>query len=177
MRVNGVLLMWLWALALAVPVWAAEPAQLPVAVVDLERILRDSQMAKSAREKLEGDVKSARTEIEKRGQEVSRLGEELKQQAALLSAAAIETKQESFAKKQREFQRMYQDYRENLERRNTKLLEELLRQIRKSAAEVAEANGYGVVLERGRMPAVFVSQRLDITNQVIESLNKKKESL
>jgi outer membrane protein len=124
---------------------AALPAT-RIAVVNSERILRESGPAKAAKLKTMSDG------LDKSGPTMSTADRSLKQsQLAQLDA---------------DFQRKQREFREDLNQRRNEELAAVLDRANKVIKAIAEQEHYDLILQE----AVYVSPRIDITDQVIKVL-------
>jgi Skp family chaperone for outer membrane proteins len=101
----------------------------------------------------------------------------LQKQSGVLSGSALEGRKEALAKKQRDAQKTFQDTQEELAKVNDREIRKVREEIKKVVDEVADDRGYSFVFERDRQSVVFASDRLDITVEVIQRLDKKKVDL
>src|SRR5215218_1964010 len=81
------------------------------AVIDYQRVLRDSKAAQSIRDQVEARRKLFQDQISKEEQRLTDAEKEMTKQRAVLSAEAFSNKREDFQKKVTEVQRMVQDRR------------------------------------------------------------------
>jgi outer membrane protein len=161
------------------PVLAPLPlyAEGEIYVVDVQRVINDSVLGKAARAKIQAEATSREARLEKIKNEVQAQRAELEKQARLLAADALEQRQESLQRKERELARAVQDEREELGKRNDIILERVVRTVDEVTADLAKQNGYDVVLERDRQLVLYVSKQFDITDRVIAGVDKKKVAL
>lgn len=144
-------------------------ADYKVAVVDVERIMRESGPAVRATQKLE-------KEFENRRSEMQRIATQGKALETILSRNNIaETERKA---KERELVKLNQDYqrlqREFNEDRNTRMNEEIAaiqERARAAIKHIAETEKYDLILTEQEV--LFRSRRLDITEKIIKQLNDK----
>lgn len=153
-----------------------EPTSLGMRVVDMARVLQESATGKRARDQLERELSPARKKVEQLKQEVEQLQSELRKQAALLHGAALEKKQVSLENKRKDFQRAAQDLREEGVRRNKLVLGKVITAIREISSELGQAKGYEVLVEKDERVIIYNSSRVDVTDEVIKSLDSKSLS-
>lgn len=152
-------------------------AENSIYVVDIQRVINESELGKAARAKIEADAKVREGRVEKLKKEVEQQRGELEKQAKLLSADALELRREALSKKEREFARSVQDEREELQKRQGIVLERVVKNIDEVTAELAQKGGYDVVLEKDRQVVLYVDPSFDLTGRVIDGLNKRKVTI
>lgn len=151
----------------------SEAKQLGVVIVDIQKVLSESVVGKAARSDLEAQLKKGQLKVAEAQSDFDRLRSEFEKQASVLSAAARDEKRETLSKKQRELQRLSEDLRADLARRNEAAMMRVGQQIQGVIDEIAREKGYSFVLERDKQSVVFASERIDITSDVIEVLNTR----
>lgn len=145
-----------------------------IAVVDIQQLLVASKAAKSIQESAEAARKKYQKDVEK-------IEKGLKDTEAAIVKDREKLSKEEFIKKQQEFQKELIDGQKKVAEMNQKLdhaVAESLNKIREEivtiVAEMAEKNGYDLVISRQEV--VIVSKKMDITAAVMEALNKKLPS-
>jgi outer membrane protein len=151
-----------------------EAKQLAVAVVDIQKVLSESVVGKAARSDLEARLKKGQLRVSEAQADFDRLRSEFEKQLSVLSAAARDEKREALSKKQLELQRLSEDLRADLARRNEAAMARVGRRIQGVVDTIAREKGYSFVLERDKQMVVFASERIDITADVIEVLDTRE---
>lgn len=148
-----------------------------IAVVDTQRIVNESIVGKAARNNLEVEIKKGQAKLAQLKGDFEKQKSDLEKQAAILSGAALEAKREALSKKQVDLQRAYQDTQEQLARDNEREISKVVKQISTVVEELAKDRGYDFVFERDRQAVVFYSEKVDITAEVVQLLDKQKVAL
>ncbi|MCL6608468.1 MAG: OmpH family outer membrane protein [Geminicoccaceae bacterium] len=164
------------ALALLVRPAAAQPLPATVAaVVDHQRIMRDSKAAKSIQQQLEVRRKLYLDQLAKEEQRLAEVGKELARQRGVLAA-------EVFAQKRKEYEEAVQALQRASNERRRQLDEALgaannqVRQVLKEIVdELAEARGFNLVLPASAV--LLFSPKIDITEEVMARLDRKLPSV
>jgi outer membrane protein len=148
-----------------------------LAIVDVQRVVNDSIAGKAAKSNLEGQISKAKLKLAGLKSEFEKQKSELEKQSAILSGAALEQRKEALGKKQVEFQRAYQDMQQELAKANDKEIGKVIKQVNEVVQDLADKRGYAFVFEKDRQSVLFASGRIDITEEVISALDKKKVDL
>jgi outer membrane protein len=130
----------------------AEAQETRIAAVNSDRILRESAAAKAAQTKLE--------------QEFSKNG-------ATMAPADRASKQRDLSQLDQDFQRKQREFREDLNQRRNEELAAVLDRANKVIKQIAEQQHYDLIVQE----AVYVSPRIDITDQVLKALAANQASL
>jgi outer membrane protein len=155
----------------------SERIQASLAILDVQRVVVESDYGKAAKEKLESEFAAKKAEIQIQQNEVKTLAESLKKQSALLAPAALEAKVSAARDKEKAMLRNAQDLEEALAKRNGMLLEKLIRETDKVVAELAKEEEIDFVVEKDPRSVVYSNKSLEITDKVIDALNDRDISL
>ncbi len=148
-----------------------------IAVVDVQKVVNESIIGKAARSNLEREMQKAKVKLSALQADFEKQKGDLEKQSAVLSGAALEERREGLAKKQRDVQRTYQDMQEQLARLNDKEIKTVVDEVNTVVKEFAKDRSYEFVFERDRQAVVYAAPKLDITDEVIAKLDKKKVDL
>lgn len=148
-----------------------------VYVVDMQRVINESLVGKAARSNLEADAKKREAVLEKSRKELAKLGEDLQKQGALLSADALEEKRRVYAKRERDFQRLVEDQRAEVGKRQDAEMVKVIKEIDAAIAEVGAKGGYPFIIEKDPRLVLHANARLDLTAEVVKALDAKKVGL
>lgn len=168
---TAVLLAPLRAGAADAPAAAKKLAPPLTAVIDIQKILRESTAAQSVRTQLDKRRGKLRDEFAKLENELRSAEQELERQRSVLSADAFEEKRQAYEQRVGDAQRKADMSRRKLD----DAFQEALKQIQTAMLEVAEgvAQRMNLDLVLPRSQVIFVSQDLDITDPVLKGLNAK----
>jgi outer membrane protein len=148
-------------------------AEAKFAVVDLQKVLELSDAGINAQKEMASKIDSAGTDVEKEGESLMRMKEELENEAALLSAEAYADKVRAYENEYLEFQRKYEDYEYELYLMESELINTVMDDVVELIGELGQKEGYTVVLESRVSGVLYADDSIDITDEVIEALNKK----
>lgn len=140
-----------------------------IAVVDFRQIMQQSEDAKKAVEKLKKEFQDRENKIREAEAAIEKKQAKLKRDAAVMPAADQKKLEADILADQREVRRMEEDYQQDLTAAQDQALQQLLVEINKAIAKVAQKGQYDIVLEKNRVP--YVSSKLDVTEQIIKELN------
>lgn len=146
-----------------------------IAVLDIQRILRDSKAAKSIRPQVEKRKKQFQEEV--RGQEgkLRKADKDLQQQRAILAPEAYAKKRRAFEENARKARRSVQARKRQLEVAFGKAMEEVRRSLILIARDVAIERKINIVLPKS---VVLLSMKnLDITAEALKRLDEKLPSV
>ena len=135
---------------------SAQQAGVKIGFVSTERIMKDANPAKAAQAKIEQDFSRRDKELQDLNARLRSASEKLDKDASVLAES-------DRTRRQREF-------REDLNQRRNEELAAVLEKANRAIKEIAEREKFDLILQE----AVFVSPRMDITDQVVKQLNAGK---
>lgn len=140
-----------------------------IGFVDVGKLLEDSPQAVAARQKLRNEFAPRNEQLEAQHKEIAKLEEQLSTDADVMSEERIEELERSIQRRRRDFVRERDEVREDLGIRRNEELGKLQEQINEEVARIARAEGFDLVLTQA--VTLYASQRIDITDRVLESMD------
>ena len=173
----GILAMSVSTIIAAVPPSrAAEPLpQAVAAVVDYQRILRDSRAARSIREQVEGRRKLYLDQLSKQEQKLAEEDKALAAQRSVLAADVFQQKRREFETKVLELQKLGQERRRQLDNVAAAALNQVRQALIELIGALSDARGFNLVLPSSEL--LLFSPKIDITEEVLASLDRKLPSV
>ena len=148
-----------------------------IVIIDTQRVITESIIGKAAKNNLEVEIKKGQAKVAALKADFERQRSDLEKQSAILSGSALESRREELERKQVEFQSIFQDIQEKLARSNDAEISKVVSQINELVKALAQEKEYQFVFERDRKSVLFSSERIDITDEVVKSLDKKRVAL
>ena len=154
------------ALAMTLGVGVAHGQEARIAAVNSDRILRESSAAKAAQIKLEAEFAKRDKDLQDMAQKLKSTSDSLDKNGASLAPADRAEKQRELSQLDTDFQRKQREFREDLNQRRNEELAAVLDRANKVIKQIAEQQHYDLIVQE----AVYVSPRIDITDQVLKAL-------
>lgn len=144
-------------------------AELKVGVVNTERILKESAPAVRAAKKLEKEFAARDQEIQKLAKQFRDLQAYLERENVTISETERRNKERDLANLNRDLQRAQREFREDLNLRQNEERAQFQERVTRTINEFAEREKFDLIIQE----AVYISQRLDITEKVLKALADK----
>ncbi|MDR3412102.1 MAG: OmpH family outer membrane protein [Formivibrio sp.] len=144
-------------------------ADYKIAVVDVDRIMRESGPSLRATKKLEKEFEGRRNDMQRMTAQGKALEALLDKNT--LQEADRKTKERELVKLNQDFQRLQREFNED---RNTRMNEEIAaiqERARQAIKQIAESEKFDLVFQEGEI--LYRSSRIDITDKVIKLLGDK----
>ncbi len=166
-------LLLLVAMSLAVPSALAAGG---IAVIELQKVVRQSEAGKAAMAKLNKKLQKLQAELKQKQQEIKAFKEDLDKKGPLLSADAR-------AEKERQLQKMIRDYKEKsddaqfeMKQAESKVMEPIFKVIENVVNEYGKKHGYSLILEKNMPGLYYFAPSVDITDQIIKAYNARSQA-
>lgn len=147
--------------------FSATAQEFKVGIVNLDRIFREANSAKSAQTKLEQEFSKREKELTEGGAQLKTLSDKFEREAPTLAESQRNSRQRQLVDQDREFQRKRREFQEDLNTRKNEELQLVIERANKVVKTLAEAEKYDLILQE----SVYVNPKHDITDKVIKALN------
>ena len=138
-----------------------------IGIVNLDRIFREANSAKSAQAKLEQEFGKREKELSDVATQLKTLSDKYEREAPTLSETQRATRQKQLVDQDRDFQRKRREFQEDLNARKNEELQQVIERANRVVKTLAEAEKYDLIVQE----AVYVNPKHDITDKVLKSLN------
>ncbi|MCB0219143.1 MAG: OmpH family outer membrane protein [Chrysiogenetes bacterium] len=165
-------LLVLAALSFTAPTMARAAEGSKVAIVDLRRILLESEKGKKANAEMQAEFEKRKKALEKQQEQAMALQKELTEQELLLSAEMRERKSEELRRIAKDVQRRMSDYEEEIKRLDQKLTEKILSEVSDIIEAHAKKNKIDVIFDTTTAKPIYFDPSIDITDMVLKAYDK-----
>lgn len=150
--------------------WAQSCEVSKVAVVNPDRILRESAMAEQVSEQLRKEFASREMQLAKDAKELKKAVNDYHKKRANMAVLERTKLEHKLAEQERLLERAERELREDLNRRRHQELQVVLMRSNEIIARIAKEENYDLIVQE----AVYANPRIDITDRVIKLLGKGK---
>lgn len=145
--------------------------KIPVAVLDVQAILRNAKAVKSIRKQITKFGSKFEEEIEKERAEIRKANQELARQRTILSPDAFAEKRRKFEKRVIDVQRLVQKRQRELDKSRNLAMGLVNKAYTEIVSKMANENNLAVIIRKAQ--TAFTVKGLDITNEILTRLDKK----
>ncbi len=149
---------------------------LKIAVVDIQRVVRESRAGRDAMKVLQAKFERFKQDLEKKKRELERFKQELERRATLLSEEARMEEQRRYSKMLKELKEAEEEAQYELQREEKRLLKPILKKLEEVLKEFAEREGFDLILDKNTPGLYWVSERVDITQRLLKLFNERYET-
>ena len=151
---------------------AAHAADSIVAVVDRGRVISTCEAGKAAKKDLEALQEKKQNALAPMEQELDKLTQDFESQKFALSQDALEERRITIARKKSALERAVEEAREELAIAERKALQPIVQKVDGLLSQIGKERGLVMIMERSDPVLLYYNEALDITDVVIERLNK-----
>lgn len=148
-------------------------AEIKIGVVDLFKILNESEEGKKAVGELQSMVDSRQKTLEEKQKKIQALKEEYEKKKAVLSEDTRKSKEEEIERLGRDLQRTAADYQVELQKKQNEITQSMLKEIRQIINDYGKKEGYNLIFEKAEQLILYSTPEVDITDKIISLFNQK----
>jgi outer membrane protein len=153
-------------------------ADIKIGYIDSVRILAEYDVAEDAQQTLDNELKAWEEEAEQMHQEVVAMANELESQRLMLSEAKLQEKDAELRQRQQEYERFVQSIwgqEGRAVQRNVELTRPIIEKINEVLARIGEEEDFDIIFDAANGSIAYGKATLDMTERVLEELNKETE--
>lgn len=145
-----------------------------IGYIDLQKALNLSQAGVNAKQEISEQVKKYEEIVKEKQDALLLVKQDLEKQAVLLSDEAKAQKTREYQQQVKELERFTKDIQEELQQKDADYTKQILAEIFDIIDEIAKEGDYDVILEKTESSLLYGSERIDLTQKVIDSYNAKQ---
>ncbi|NIA08897.1 MAG: hypothetical protein GWP10_03815 [Nitrospiraceae bacterium] len=154
---------------------AVGTSQVKIAVINMQRVVRNSVAGRKVMERLNKKFESLQKKLQTKQNEIKAFKEDLDRKAPLMNGDARIEKQREYKKKLRDFKDQSDDAQFEMRQEESKNMDPILKKLQKVVGHIGKKDGYTIILEKNMPGIYYVSPRVDISDQVIKIYDKQME--
>ena len=170
MRKAGIILVAAWIAAVFAGTSLAEG--LRVGVIDMNKILNDSEAGKAAKKKMEARFEELKKTIDVKQEEARKIKEEIDKQKVMLGKEKLKEKEDALQAKVNELRQMTQEGEQEMQARQAEFTREVLKTVEVKIAVVVKAEKLDLVLEKS-VGVIHFNESMDISQKVLALVNEE----
>ncbi len=149
----------------------ARAGEFKVGTIDMQRCIQSSETGRKAKAELEGAFNKKKKELQEQETALKKAQEEFQKKQAALSDSARKEQQQKLQEKFMKYQENLQRSQAEIQKKEQEMSEPIIRKIREKVAEIAKRKELSLVLEGNPQIVMYSDDKLDITEEVLKSLN------
>jgi outer membrane protein len=153
---------------------ASANAEQKVGFVNASVVFEQYSAAQEAETAYEQELEELNQEVAAKEERIQALADTLEARKYLFSERRLREKREELERLQREYMEFRQDAEMRAAKRNDELSKPIIEAIEQAAAEIAEKEGFDLVLDAGPGIVVYSKPELDLTDRVLQSLEEAR---
>lgn len=153
---------------------AAAPAeaQQKIAVINIDKVLQDSQKGQAMRAEMQQMRETKKGELEAKQKEIVDLQKRIEEGKLSLAQDRLEALTEEYERKVVDLQRAEKDANREIQRRGEKLLGDVEAEIMPVINRIGAEQGFTLIFNKFQAGLLFADDSIDITSQVVSALDQ-----
>lgn len=151
------------------PAIAKEGKELKIGILDFQRIVEKSKMAKDMNKKIEDEFKPRHEKILAAQNALQDKLAELKKNQAILSESQNEKMQEEVINKRREVERLTEDFQRDLQQAQAKASKQFSEKVQTEVDKIGKEEKFDLIIQKAAV--VYSSESFDVTDKVLKKIN------
>jgi outer membrane protein len=148
-------------------------AEIKVGIVNIQKVITSIAEGKSVMETLEKSFKSKQTELKKEEDEIKKMQQDYQKQNLVLSEQAKAKKEGDIRTKIQALQQKTMQFQKEIQDQEAQLKKPILEKLSPVVDEVSKKQNVAMTFEISSSPLVYVQNKVDITEEVIQEYDKK----
>ncbi|MFW5997270.1 MAG: OmpH family outer membrane protein [Desulfovermiculus sp.] len=145
---------------------------LKIGVVDLQKIMEESEPGQKAIKELQSEFTEKKGELDSRKAAIEELRSELQKQSMVLSQEAQEEKAAEYRQKVNEFQKLYQTHQRRMQQKEEELRAPIIEVLVEIIREYGQKNGYTLLMDKNNSGVIYNDQAIEITDAILSEFGK-----
>ncbi|MCZ6733199.1 MAG: OmpH family outer membrane protein [Gammaproteobacteria bacterium] len=167
-KLFGVLLVFIFLLSANV----VSAQGIKIGYVNAVKVIEEAPQGEAALKKLESEFGPRDKRLVSMQNDIRELEDDLEKNGLIMTDADRRAKERKILVMKRNLRRATQEFREDYNLRRNEELTVLQKIVKKAIVEIAKQEKYDLIVHEG---TIYASSKIDITDKVLEKLNKKSE--
>src|SRR5574337_863652 len=150
--------------------WAADPST-RLGFVDLQLVITQSKEGQAAMNTVKAEAAEKQQEISAKEAEIKHMDADFQKQASALSETAKKDREEEIRRKLRDLKRITEDVNRDLAKRESELVNDLLKDLAALIRDYGKEKGYTLIVEKGQSGVIYGNDAADLTKEILERYN------
>lgn len=143
-----------------------------IGYVNAVKVIEEAPQGEAALKKLESEFGPRDKRLVSIQNDIRELEDDLEKNGLIMTDADRRAKERKILVMKRNLRRATQEFREDYNLRRNEELTVLQKIVKKAIVEIAKQEKYDLIVHEG---TIYASSKIDITDKVLEKLNKKSE--
>ena len=153
---------------------ATAQSQFKFGVIDTQKVVENYKQAQDANEVLKTAGEKLKNQLENMREEIRTMEERLTKQKLFLEDAETGALENEIRQRMQEYERELKTGQESILDKEKELFQPILKKIEELIIQIGKDEGYSLILDK-RLGALYVDEKHDLTQNIIDLLNKKAE--
>lgn len=139
-----------------------------LAFVDLQKALNLCKAGQDAKEDFAKQVEKAEQSLMLKQEELKKLKEILQKQSAMLNEDTFKKKEKEYQAKLRDFKRLYEESQDELKAQDNEAVKEILESLVQVVQEYGKEQGFTFIFEKSESALLFANEAMEVTEEILK---------
>lgn len=154
--------------------FASDDASTKIGVLDWQQLLSSAPQAKGAGDRLEKEFQAPKEKLMAKQKDFQAKRDKLQRDKDVMSAVERGKKEKELAKMEQDLRRLDEELRTDYTTRHREEMDDFIKIVREAVEKLAKEQKYDLVLPQEA--TLYIAERIDVTEAVLEKLSKMKET-
>jgi outer membrane protein len=142
-----------------------------IGVIDLQKVLETSTAGKTIQATLKKQKDKMESDLKTKGTEIEKISKRLERESMVMSKEMREEKEREQRIKINDFKTLQKKYRTDLQKLEVQLMNQLQKDVKELVDSIGKKNGYLLIVNK--YTVLYSPRSIDITDDLIKRLNAK----
>jgi outer membrane protein len=165
------------AIVLAGSLWAvgavAAPSEVKIGVVDVPKAIQATKEGQKIKKDLETDYNKRKADLEKKAKDIQQMQADFEKKSLVLSDEARAKKGQAIEEEKMHYMELRDKNLQDLAKKDRELSQPMIKKLNEVISEIAKKDGFTAIFHKNDQNLVWASSEIDITEKVIQALEKK----
>jgi outer membrane protein len=142
-----------------------------IGVIDFQKVLETADAGKTIQSELKKENEKMAADLQQKGGEIEKIRKRLERESMVMSKEMREEKEREQRIKVNDFKTLQKKYRAQLQKHQVQLMQQLQSAVTAITREIGKKEGYLLIMDKRGV--IYAPNSVDLTDKVIQRLNKK----
>lgn len=151
----------------------AATADVKIGVVDVPKAIQATKEGQKIKKDLEADYNKRKADLEKKAKDIQQMQADFEKKSLVLSDEARAKKGQSIEEEKMHYMELRDKNLQDLAKKDRELSQPMIKKLNEVIGEIAKKEGFTAIFHKNDQNLVWASAEIDITDKVIQALEKK----
>lgn len=152
---------------------ATAATDVKIGIVDIPKAIQATKEGQKIKKNLEEEYNKKKADLEKKVKDISTMQADFEKKSLVLSDEARLKKQQEIDTEKQKYMELREKNMQDLAKKDRDLSQPMIKKLNDVINEIAQKEGFTMILHKNDQNLVWATKELDITDKVVKALEKK----